>query len=183
MLSRLVITFLPRSKSLLISWLQSPSAVILEPKKIKSVTVSIVSPTVCHEVMGPDTTVFTFGMLSFKPAFHSPLHFHQETPQFVFTFCYKGGIICISEVIDMSPSDVAMPTASCLKTVPKTPEGCNSRLKKSGMEYFFLPLSANGSSQKQMKDPGIIFLVLFPIISLSTKFIPAFQLIEPSLLS
>ena len=50
-LSRLVITFLPRSKCLLISWLQSPSAVILEPKKIKSVTVSIVSPSVCHEVM------------------------------------------------------------------------------------------------------------------------------------
>ena len=54
MLSRLVITFLPRSKHLLISWLQSPSAVILEPKKVKSVTVSTVSPSVCHEVMGPD---------------------------------------------------------------------------------------------------------------------------------
>ena len=53
MLSRLVITFLPRSKHLLISWLQSPSAVILEPKKIKSVTVSIISPSICHEVMGP----------------------------------------------------------------------------------------------------------------------------------
>ena len=51
MLSRLVITFLPRSKRLLISWLQSPSAVILEPKKIKSVTVSIVSPSICHDVM------------------------------------------------------------------------------------------------------------------------------------
>ena len=51
-LCRLVITFLPRSKHLLISWLQSPSAVILEPKKIKSLTVSIVSPSVCHEVMG-----------------------------------------------------------------------------------------------------------------------------------
>ena len=51
MLSRLVITFLPRSKRLLISWLQSPSAVILEPKKIKSVTVSIVFPSICHEVM------------------------------------------------------------------------------------------------------------------------------------
>ena len=51
MLSRLVITFLPRSKHLLISWLQSPSAVILEPKKIKSVTVSIVSPSICHEGM------------------------------------------------------------------------------------------------------------------------------------
>ena len=53
-LSRLVITFLPRSKCLLISWVQSPSAVILEPKKIKSVTVSIVSQSICHEVMGPD---------------------------------------------------------------------------------------------------------------------------------
>ena len=54
MLSRLVIAFLPRSKCLLISWLQSPSAVILEPKKIKFLTVSIVSPSICHEVMGPD---------------------------------------------------------------------------------------------------------------------------------
>ena len=55
MLSRLVITFLPRTKCLLISWLQSPSAVILEPQKIKSVTVSTVSPSICHEVMGPDS--------------------------------------------------------------------------------------------------------------------------------
>ena len=60
MLSRLVITFLPRSKCLLISWLQSPSAVIWEPKKIKSVTVSIVSPSVCHQVMGLDTRILVF---------------------------------------------------------------------------------------------------------------------------
>ena len=60
MLSRLVITFLPRSKHLLISWLQSPSAVIWEPKKIKSVTASIVSPSICHEVMGPDAMIFVF---------------------------------------------------------------------------------------------------------------------------
>ena len=72
MLARLVIAFLPRSKRLLSSWLQSPSAVILEPKKIKAVTVSIVSPSTCHEVMA---------------------------------FCHKGGIICISEVIDISPSN------------------------------------------------------------------------------
>ena len=58
MLSRLVIAFLPRSKCLLISWLQSPSAVILESPKIKSVTVSIVSPFICHEVMGPDAMIF-----------------------------------------------------------------------------------------------------------------------------
>ena len=69
MLSRLIITFLPRSKHLLISWLQSPSAVILEPKKIKSVTVYIVSVIICHEVMGPDAMIFVFGMLSFKPTF------------------------------------------------------------------------------------------------------------------
>ena len=69
MLSRLVIILLPRSKHLLISWLQSPSAVILEPKKVKSVTVSIVSPSICHEVMEPDAMILVFWMLSFKSAF------------------------------------------------------------------------------------------------------------------
>ena len=61
MLSRFVIAFLPRSKHLFISWLQSPSAVILEAKKIKSVTVSIVSPSICHEVMGPGAVILSFG--------------------------------------------------------------------------------------------------------------------------
>ena len=60
MLSRLVIDFLPRSKHLLISWLQSPSAVILEPPKIKPDTVSTVSPSISHEVMGPDAMIFVF---------------------------------------------------------------------------------------------------------------------------
>ena len=60
MLSRLVITFLPRSKRLLISWLQSPSAVILEPQKIKSATVSTVSPSICHKVMGLDAMILVF---------------------------------------------------------------------------------------------------------------------------
>ena len=60
MLSRWVIAFPPKSKLLLISWLQAPSAVILEPKKIKSVTVSIVSPSICHEVMGPDAMILVF---------------------------------------------------------------------------------------------------------------------------
>ena len=59
-LSRLVITFRPRSKYLLIAWLQSPSAVILESPKIKSVTVSIVSPSIYHEVMGPDAMILVF---------------------------------------------------------------------------------------------------------------------------
>ena len=65
-LSRLVITFLPRSKYLLVSWLQSPSAVILEPPKIKS---AIVSTSICHEVMGTDAMILVFWMLSFMPTF------------------------------------------------------------------------------------------------------------------
>ena len=60
MISRLDITFLPRSKRLLISWLQSPSAVILEPKKIKSDSVSTVSPSISHEMMGLDAVIFVF---------------------------------------------------------------------------------------------------------------------------
>ena len=68
-LSRFVIVFLPKSKCLLILWLQSPSAEILEPKNIKSVTDSIVFPSICHEVMGPDVMILVFWMLSFKPAF------------------------------------------------------------------------------------------------------------------
>ena len=67
MLSRLVITFLPRSKRLLILWLQSPSGVILEPQKIKSATVSTVSPSIWHEVMGLDAMILVFWMLSFRP--------------------------------------------------------------------------------------------------------------------
>ena len=66
LLSRFVIAFLSRSECLLISWLQSPSAVILEPKKIKSVTVY---PSICHEVLGLDAMIFVFWMLSFKPSF------------------------------------------------------------------------------------------------------------------
>ena len=85
-LSRFVISFLPRSKHLLISWLQSPSAVILEPKIIKSATVSTVSPSICHEVMGPDAMILVFWMLSFKPVFsissYFPPHFPQEALYF-----------------------------------------------------------------------------------------------------
>ena len=69
-LSRLAITFLPRSKHLLISWLHIPSAVILEPPKIKSVTVAIVSPSICHEVMELDAMILVFWMLSLSQLFH-----------------------------------------------------------------------------------------------------------------
>ena len=69
MLSKLIIAFLPRSKCLLISWLQSPPAVILKPKNTKSVTVSIFSPSICHEVMGPVAMILVLWILSFKPVF------------------------------------------------------------------------------------------------------------------
>ena len=89
MLSRLVITFLPRSKHLLISWLQSPSAVILEPPKIKSATVS---PSICHEVMGQDAVILVFWMLSFKPTFSlSSFTFKRlfSSSLSAITFCIK----------------------------------------------------------------------------------------------
>ena len=96
MLSRLVIAFLPRSKHLLISWLQSPSALILEPRKIQSVTVSVVSPPICHEVMGLGAMILVFWMLSFKPTFFSLLFpFHQEALKFFFVFYHKGGVMHI----------------------------------------------------------------------------------------
>ena len=69
MLSRFFIAFLPRNNRVLISWLKSLSAVILEPEKIKSAIVSIASPSICHEVMGPGAKIFLFWMLSFKPTF------------------------------------------------------------------------------------------------------------------
>ena len=100
MLSRLIIAFLPRSKCLLISWLQSLPAVILEPPKIKSTTVSIVCPTVCHEVMGPDAMIFEANFFTLH------FHFHQEALYFFFAFYHKGGAICISEVIDISPGNL-----------------------------------------------------------------------------
>ena len=100
-LSRLVITFLPRSKRLLISWLQSPSAVIWEPPKQK-VTVS---PFICHEVMGPDAMILVFWKLTFKPTFLvSSFTFINRLLNSSLTFFHKVDVICISEVIDISPS-------------------------------------------------------------------------------
>ena len=107
MLSRLVITFLPRSKCLLISWLQSPSAVILEPPKIKSATVSTVSPSISHEVMGPDAMILVFWMLSFKPPFSlSSFTFNKRLFSSSSLSAIKGGVICIFEVTDISPSNL-----------------------------------------------------------------------------
>ena len=102
MLSRLVIAFLPRSKHLLISWLQLPSAVILEPKKIKSLTVSIVSPSICHEVMGPDAKIFVFWVLTFKPAFSLSFFIYiKRLFRSSSLSANKGGAIYIPEFIDI----------------------------------------------------------------------------------
>ena len=108
MLSRLVIAFLPRSKHLLISWLQSPSAVILEPKKIKYLTVSIVSPSICHEVMEQYVMILAFSILSFKPTF-SVSSFPFIKRFFSSSLSEnKCHVICISEdtMICISPSNL-----------------------------------------------------------------------------
>ena len=87
MLSRLAIDFFPRSQCLLTSWLQSPRAVILEPKKLKSLIVFIVAPSICHEVMGTDAMILLFWMLSFRPTFYiSSFTFIKRL--FIFFFIY-----------------------------------------------------------------------------------------------
>ena len=85
-LCRLVIAFLPRNKPLFISWVQSPSAVILEPKKTVCHCFHCF-PSICYEVMGPDVMILVFWMLNFKPAFSLFFYFHQEDLSFLFTFC------------------------------------------------------------------------------------------------
>ena len=120
MLSRLVIAFLPRSKRLRTSWLQSLSTVIMEPQKIKSVTASTFSPSIYREVMEPDAMIWGFGMLSFKPAF-SPSSFTLIKKLFYSSsqWCHcmdhlryhlqcitYVSLLCISEVVDISPSNL-----------------------------------------------------------------------------
>ena len=80
---------------------------ILEPKKIKSVSVSIVSQSICYEVMGSDAMILAFLNVEFYTRFFTLLfYFHQEAPQLLFTFCHQGGDICVSEVIGISPGNL-----------------------------------------------------------------------------
>ena len=102
MQSSLDIAFLWGNKHILISWLLSPAALILESKKVKCLTVSTVSPSICHGVMGPDTMILFFKYWVLTKLFH----FAQEASQFLFAFCHNGGVICISEVINISPSNL-----------------------------------------------------------------------------
>ena len=104
MLSRLVIAFLPRSKHLLVSWLQSPSAVILEPKKQSQ---PLFPPFPHPFAMKWWDHDLSFLNVEFYAYFFTLLfHFHQESLYFSFAFCHKGGVICISEVIDISPGNL-----------------------------------------------------------------------------
>ena len=98
MLSRLFITFLPRSKHLLISWLQSPSAVILEPRKVKSDTVSTVSLSVSHEVMRPDAMILVFWTWSFKPTFSL-----SSSPNSYFSQAYQTDLTSPEKFSSFSP--------------------------------------------------------------------------------
>ena len=108
MLCRLVIAFLQRSKCLLISWPHSPSTVILEPKKI---SLSLFPHLFAMNwwawmpwTMGPDAMILVFWKLSFKPTFS--LSYFTFTNRFLFAFCHKGGVICLSEVIDIFPGNL-----------------------------------------------------------------------------
>ena len=130
MLSRFIIDFLSRSKHLLILWLQAPSAVILEPKKIKSVTVSIVFPSICHEVMGPDAMILVFWMLSFKPTFFS----------FSSLFILLFKIVFVLPYIDMNPPWVYM--CSPFRTPlpppsPSHPSGSSQCTSPQHPEYVY----------------------------------------------
>ena len=107
MLSRFVIGFLPRSKCILILWLQSPSTVILEAKKIKSVSVSTFFPFNFHEVMGLEPRSFAFECWVLSQLFHSLISLSSRGSNFSFSLLYAiSGIIYISEVVDISPSNL-----------------------------------------------------------------------------
>ena len=120
MLSRLVIALLPRRECLLISWLQSPSAVIMEPKKIKSVIVSIVYPSICHKVTGPDAMIFVFWMLSFKPTFSFP-SFSFIKRLFIYLFFKLYKIVLVLPNIKMNPPQVYMCSPSWTLLPPPSP--------------------------------------------------------------
>ena len=128
MLSRLVIVFLPRSKHLLISWLQSPSAVILGPKKIKSLTVFIVYPPICHEVIGPDAIIFVFWMLSFKLGF------------LLFSLHYFASVCCSCCLFASVVSDTATPRTAALQAPPSM--GFSRQEYWSGLPLLVSEMSA-----------------------------------------
>ena len=130
MLSRLVITFLPRNKRLLLSWLQSPPAVILEAPQIKSLTVSIVFPSIWHEVMEPSAMIFVFRRLSFKPTFLlSSFTFFKRlfsstlSAIRVVSSAYLGLLICLPAILILAY--VSSSLAFCISTYKLNKQGGN----------------------------------------------------------
>ena len=167
MLSRLAIAFLPRSKHLLISWLQWPSAVILEPKKMKSVTVSIVCPSMCHEVMGLDAMVFIYWMLSFKPAF-STLHF--------FTFMKRLFSSSLLSAIMVVPS--AHPRLLIFFLAILIP-ACASFIPAFRMMYSAYKLNKQGDNIQPWCPPFLIWnqsVVPCPVLTLASW--PAYRFLR-----
>ena len=105
-LSRFLIAFLLRNKHLLASWLQSPATVILKLKKIKSVNISFVFPSICHEVMQLYTMILVFECWVLSQFFHYPLSPSSRDSNSSLIFCHKGGVMCISEVAYIFPSNI-----------------------------------------------------------------------------
>ena len=96
--------------------------------------------SICHEVMGLDAMILVFWMLNFKPTFSNLLfHFHQEVLQFLFAFCHKGGILCISEVIDISPGN--LPSSLCFIQPGISYDVLCIEVKKAGWQYIALTCS------------------------------------------
>ena len=163
MLSSLVIAFLPRSKHLLISWLQLPSAVIMQSKKIKSLTVSTVSPSICHEVMGPDVMILVFWILSFKPAF--------QLSSFIF----------IKRLFSSSLSTIRMVSSAYLRLLIFLPAilipACASCSLAFHMMYSAYKLNKQGDNIQPWYTPfpiwnqsAVPYLVLLLLLDLHTHF-------------
>ena len=104
-LTTFVIGFFPRRMHLLISWLQSPSSVILDPRKIKSITASTFSPSICHEVMAPDSMILVFLMLCFKPLFQLSSFTLIKR---LFNSSLLSSVRVVSEIVDISPSNLRL---------------------------------------------------------------------------
>ena len=165
MLSRLVITFLPRSKRLLISWLQSPSAVILEPPKIKSYTVSTVSPSISHEVMKPDAMILVFWMLNFKPTFSLS----------TFTF--------IKRIFSSSLSAIRMVSSAYLRLLIFLPSILVPAYASSSpafpMMYSAYKSNKQGDNTQPWHTPSPIWnQSVVPCLVLTVAFLPAYRFLK-----
>ena len=146
------------------SWLQSPSAVILESKKIQSVTVSVASPSIWHEVMGPDTMILVFWIWVLSQLFHCLLSLSSRG-SLVLHFLHKGGIICISEVTDISPGNL-----DC---------NCASSSPALHMMHSAYKLNKQGDNRQPWRTPFLIWnqsVVPCPVLTVTSW--PAYRFLR-----